>query len=115
MRNNRKVKRLKKIPANEFSQEEVELFLSTIKQSNEYIKIRDLKKIFRNKLDLFKINSILKYLERSKIIEIDLDGNIIWIKNNIDRQLTFWEKASTTNDFKELFNKKILDQNQFET
>lgn len=115
MRNNRKVKRLKKTPANEFSQEEVELFLSTIKQSNEYIKIRDLKKIFRNKLDLLKINSILKYLERSKIIEIDLDGNIIWIKNNTDRQLTFWEKASTTSDCKGLFNKKILDQNQFET
>jgi hypothetical protein len=27
-----------------------------------------------------QINIIFKYLERSKLIETDLDGNIIWIK-----------------------------------
>ena len=27
-----------------------------------------------------QINTIFKYLERSKLIETDLDGNIIWIK-----------------------------------
>jgi hypothetical protein len=32
------------------------------------------------KLNSTQINTIFKYLERSKLIETDLDGNIIWIK-----------------------------------
>jgi hypothetical protein len=103
--NNKKRKKIKKnkIPVNEIREEEVELFLNTIQQLNEYVKIRDLQKIFKDKLDLIKINTILKYLERSKTIEVDLDGNIIWIKRNINRQLNVWEKASISRDFKELY------------
>lgn len=37
------------------------------------------------KFNSTQINTIFKYLERSKLIETDLDGNIIWIKKkNID-------------------------------
>lgn len=32
------------------------------------------------KLNSTQINTIFKYLERSKLIETDLDGNIIWVK-----------------------------------
>lgn len=104
MRNNKKSKRIKKskIPVNEITQEEVDLFLNTIEQSSEYVRIRELQKIFRDKLDPIKINTILKYLERAKTINVDLDGNIIWIKSHTNRQLTFWEKASIKNDLKEL-------------
>ncbi len=104
MRNNKKSKRIKKskIPVNEITQEELDIFLNTIEQSSEYVRIRHLQKIFRDKLDPIKINTILKYLERSKTINVDLDGNIIWIKSDVNRQLTFWEKASIKNDLKEL-------------
>ena len=34
-----------------------------------------------------QINTIFKYLERSKLIETDLDGNIIWIKKKNRRRL----------------------------
>lgn len=32
------------------------------------------------KFNTTQINTIFKYLERAKLIETDLDGNIIWIK-----------------------------------
>jgi hypothetical protein len=34
-----------------------------------------------------QINTIFKYLERSKLIETDLDGNIIWIKKKKTEEL----------------------------
>jgi hypothetical protein len=51
-----------------------------LEKSNEYIKIRNLQKMMGGKLNSTQINTIFKYLERSKLIETDLDGNIIWIK-----------------------------------
>jgi hypothetical protein len=51
-----------------------------LEKSNDYIKIRNLQKIMGGKFSSTQINTIFKYLERSKLIETDLDGNIIWIK-----------------------------------
>ena len=34
-----------------------------------------------------QINTNFKYLERSKLIETDLDGNIIWIKKKKTEEL----------------------------
>jgi hypothetical protein len=51
-----------------------------LEKSNDYIKIRNLQKIMGGKFSSTQINAIFKYLERSKLIETDLDGNIIWIK-----------------------------------
>lgn len=51
-----------------------------LEKSNDYIKIRNLQKIMGRKFSSTQINTIFKYLERSKLIETDLDGNIIWIK-----------------------------------
>jgi hypothetical protein len=73
-----------------------------------YPKIRDLQKLLRPRLDLFKINTILRYLERSKMLETDLDGNIIWIRedsNNANR-LTLAERANVSKEFSDFFSKK---------
>jgi hypothetical protein len=51
-----------------------------LEKSTEYVKIRNLQKVMGGKLNSIQINTIFKYLERSKLIETDLDGNIIWIK-----------------------------------
>jgi hypothetical protein len=60
-------------------------------------------------LDLFKINTILRYLERAKRLETDLDGNIIWIRedNNMVNQLSLAERADLSKEFLNLFSKKV--------
>lgn len=73
------------------------------------------------KFNSTQINTIFKYLERSKLIETDLDGNIIWIKKkNIDAHQTLGDiinmnkqvknllKDETTDISKKQFNKKIV-------
>jgi hypothetical protein len=58
-------------------------------------------------LDLFKINTILRYLERSKRLEIDLDGNIIWTRQNSDNnQLSLADRANISKEFLDLYSKK---------
>lgn len=82
--------------------------MNTIQQSREYTKVRDLQKILRGNLNSIKVNTIFKYLVRSKIIEVDLDGNIIWIKKTENNQTRFWERASISKDFRKL----LLDKNE---
>ena len=61
-------------------------------------------------LNLVKINAILKYLERSRRLEIDLDGNIIWISQ--DKVETnrgrLAEVANISKDFVDYFSTKNL-------
>jgi hypothetical protein len=64
-----------------------------------YPKVRDLNSIMKNKLSETKTNAILRYLERSKKIEIDLDGNIIWMSGQENNQTSIAEKASFSSDF----------------
>jgi hypothetical protein len=74
-----------------------------------YPKIRDLQQLLRPRLDLFKINTILRYLERSKRLESDLDGNIIWIRENSNNnadQLSLAERADLSKEFLDFFSKK---------
>jgi hypothetical protein len=54
--------------------------LDVLEKSTDYIKIRNLQKMMEGKFNTTQINTIFKYLERAKLIETDLDGNIIWIK-----------------------------------
>jgi hypothetical protein len=52
------------------------------------------------KLSLSKINAILKFLERSKRIIVDLDGNIVWFKeNDIDQEYQLHQVADFSKDF----------------
>lgn len=111
---NRKIN--KKDPVNEIKQEDITLFLNTIQQSKEYTKVRDLQKILKGNLNSIKVNTIFKYLVRSKIIEVDLDGNIIWIKKTENNQTRFWERASISKDFKKLLlDKNEIPRNEFDS
>jgi hypothetical protein len=64
-----------------------------------------------NTLDPIKINTILKYLERSGRLQIDLDGNIIWIRSDKEEvdHISFAEAANISDDFKKYFS--IKDRN----
>lgn len=64
-----------------------------------------------NRLDPIKINTILKYLERSGRLQIDLDGNIIWIRSDKEEvvNISFAEAANISDDFKKYFS--IKDRN----
>jgi hypothetical protein len=64
-----------------------------------------------NRLDPIKINTILKYLERSGRLQIDLDGNIIWIRSDKEEidHISFAEAANISDDFKKYFS--IKDRN----
>ena len=78
---------------------------------NAYPKVRDLQKLLRPTLNPIKIKTILRYLERSKRLEIDLDGNIIWIRQdkNETNQLSLAEAANISKDFLEYFSTKNQD------
>ncbi|HVP81851.1 MAG TPA: hypothetical protein VMS35_02310 [Nitrososphaeraceae archaeon] len=90
--------------------------MNTIQQSREYTKVRDLQKILRGNLNSIKVNTIFKYLVRSKIIEVDLDGNIIWIKKTENNQTRFWERASISKDFRRLLlDKNEIPRNEFDS
>ena len=77
------------------------------KVEGRYPKIRDLQKLLRPRLDLFKINTILRYLERDKRLETDLDGNIIWIRedSNSANKLSLAERANLSKEFLDFFSK----------
>ena len=45
-------------------------------------------------LSLVKTNTILRYLQRSKMIEVDLDGNIVWIREDNEHFTTFGDAAT---------------------
>ena len=77
------------------------------KVEGSYPKIRDLQKLLRPRLDLFKINTILRYLERDKRLETDLDGNIIWIRedSNSINKLSLAERANLSKEFLDFFSK----------
>ena len=57
-------------------------------------------------MDLFKINTILRYLERDKSLETDLDGNIIWIRedSNNANKLSLAERANLSKEFLDFFS-----------
>jgi hypothetical protein len=60
--------------------------------------------LLRPSLDLVKINAILRYLERSKSLEIDLDGNIIWIREEErPNQSALAVAASISKEFQKYF------------
>jgi hypothetical protein len=66
-----------------------------------YPRVRDLGKILGPRLNLYKIDRILRYLERSERLQIDVDGNIIWIRedNKSTNLLTLREGARLSNEF----------------
>lgn len=59
----------------------------------------------KNSLDGIKINTILKYLERSKQIEVDHEGNIIWVKKQ-KQPCTFADMATMDKNFSDYVKDK---------
>lgn len=102
----KKFTKKKPTPSNEVSEDDLNFFLTTLRNIGGYPKVRDLQKLLRPKLNLAKINSILRYLEKSKRLEIDLGGNIIWIReeNIASHELSFAEVANISQDFLEYFS-----------
>lgn len=92
--------------SNDFSDADIEIFLSKIKEITPFPKLRDVAKILKPYFTLDKINTILKYLERSNQIIIDLDGNIVWVKeNNLKTNLSLQESGKFSEDFLKYFGK----------
>ena len=90
--------------SNDFSESDVEYFLNKIKEVPQFPKLRDLRKILSPRLTLDKINAILRYLERSHLIIIDLDGNIVWIKEkNLREDSNLMDVGKFSNEFLEYF------------
>jgi hypothetical protein len=54
---------------------------------------------------------MLKYLERSGKLQIDLDGNIIWISRDKEEvnQISFAEVANISDDFLKYYSTKRED------
>jgi hypothetical protein len=104
---NKFIKKKKQKPSNEITEDDINFFLTTIKEvQGGYPKVRDLQKLLRPSLDLVKINAILRYLMRSKSLEIDLDGNIIWIRVERSNQSTLADVANISEDFQRYFPTK---------
>lgn len=96
--------------SNDFSESDVAYFLNKIKEVPQFPKLRDLRKILSPRLTLDKINAILRYLERSHLIIIDLDGNIVWIKeNNLKEELSLMDTGKLSKEFLEHFGNRKND------
>jgi hypothetical protein len=55
-----------------------------------------------------KIIAALGYLQRSRLLEVDLDGNIIWIRCDTTRSIdsgTLYDSAVMSEDFRKLIQK----------
>ena len=108
IKSNKFTKKKKVRPINEITEDDINFFLSSIKNVSGYPKVRNLQKLLQPTLNLVKINAILKYLERSRRLEIDLDGNIIWIgQEKIEtNRAHLAEVANISKDFVDYFSTK---------
>ena len=91
----------------ELKDEHLDLFIATLRKVDGYPKVRNLQKLLAPRLNLHMINAILRYLKNSKKIEIDLDGNIIWIKEeHTNNQLSIAETANFSQEFRDYYSGK---------
>jgi hypothetical protein len=101
----RKFPKRKVQAANEIMEDELNFFVTSLQRYKGYPKVRDLQKILGPRLNLIRINTILRYLVKSKSLEIDLDGNIIWFRQEkTDRHLSFMEAANISREVLQHFS-----------
>src|SRR5205823_11054293 len=101
----------KHITADEITEVDIDYVLDTIKNTGGNPKRRHLKRLLGPKLNLVKIKAILRDLEKSKRLEIDLDGNIIWIREEgfNHHSVNLAEVANISPEFQEYFSTKDVD------
>ena len=100
--------RTRQRPVNEISEDDINFFVHSLEErieSGVYPKLRELEKMLKPRLSSQKIIAVLGYLQRSKMIEVDLDGNIIWIRRDTSASAesgTLFDSASMSEDFRKL-------------
>jgi len=100
--------RTKQRPVNEISEDDINFFVHSLEErleSGVYPKLRELEKMLKPRLSSQKIIAVLGYLQRSKRIEVDLDGNIIWARRDTSASTeggTLFDSASMSEDFRKL-------------
>jgi hypothetical protein len=98
-------------PANEISDDDINFFVHKLGErleSGEYPKLRELEKMLKPRLSSPKIIATLGYLQRSRLLEVDLDGNIIWIRCDTSGSIdsgTLYDSAVMSDDFRKLTEK----------
>lgn len=111
--------RARESPVNEISDDDINFFVHKLEgrlESGEYPKLRELEKMLKPCLSSQKIIAVLGYLQRSRMIEVDLDGNIIWIRRDTSRSVgsgTFFDSAVMSDDFRKLMQNH--SQRQYRT
>ncbi|MGI0019638.1 MAG: hypothetical protein ACREAY_04125 [Nitrososphaera sp.] len=91
-------------PANEVTEQEVSEFLEAINRFEGYPRLRDLGRILPSMSD-YKINVILRYLQRLGSIIVDNDGYITWTRQGGGKEsLTFGDVANLSDDMKKFLN-----------
>ncbi len=106
-------------PVNEISDDDVNFFVHRLEErleSGEYPKIRELEKMLKPHLSSQKIIAVLGYLQRSRMLEVDLDGNIIWIRRDTSGSVesgTLFDSAIMSEDFRKLMENH--NQTQYHT
>lgn len=71
-------------------------------RSGRYPKVRELEKMLKPELSSPKIIAVLGYLRRSKMIEVDLDGNIVWLRQHHSPGVTILDSAVMNEDFRKI-------------
>lgn len=91
-------------PANEITEQEVEEFLAAVRNFEGYPKLRDLSRLLSS-MSSYKINVILRYLERAKTIIVDNDGYITWIRKDGPESLMLADVADIDEELKKFLLK----------
>ena len=105
---------------NEISDEDVGFFLHGLEKrldSGEFPKLRELEKMFKPRLSSQKIIAVLGYVQRSGMIEVDLDGNIIWLRRDTSGNIgssTLIDSAVMSEDFRNLMQNHRPSQDRTE-
>ena len=93
---------------NEINEDDINFFVHSLEEKLEsgvYPKLRELEKMLKPRLSSQKIIAVLGYLQRSRMIEVDLDGNIIWIRRDTSASAesgTLFDSAVMSEDFRKL-------------